>query len=234
MPSSVGRELKRSVGDRLRGVRYLVRVLGSDQQRSRLAPPALPDVLPPEFDRLLGKTFRAVDNVMTAVETTIRPPAGAFRGFIPLDAYAAAEHHGILQEDIYKALKATASIGKSHHLILKSRVADVQADMLSRRCALETREERCVEMLLALTRRSPLVDMREDAGGSQALKHYVAVALLFGLAGERLPESEALLLAEDALLLANTRLDILSANLKAGKSRELLVSTLAVLLGHLA
>ncbi|ASP83075.1 hypothetical protein [Sinorhizobium meliloti] len=232
MSSSVGKDLKQCVGDQLRGVRYLVRMLGSDAQRN-LAPPALPDVLP-EFDRLLGKTFRAVDSVMSAVVTTVRPSTGAFRGFLPLEDYT-AQQADALQEDIYKGLKVIAAIARSNQLILKSRVKDVQADMVGRRAMSEPREEQCSEFLVALVRRNPLVDVREDAGTPLILKQYIALALLLGLANSgRLPEGEALSLVEDALLLASTRLDTIAGHLKAEKSREPLAATLAVLLGHLA
>lgn len=232
MSSSVGKDLKRSVGDQLRGVRYLVRMLGSDAQRPNLAPPALPDVLP-EFDRLLGKSFRAVDSVMSAVETTVRPSTGAFRGFLQLKDYT-DQQADALQEDIYKGLKAVAAIARSNQLILKSRVAGIQADMAGRRAMSEPREE-CAEFLVVLVRRNPLVDVREDAGTPLVLKQYVALALLFGLATKgRLPEAEALSLAEDALLLASTRLDTIAGHLKMENSREPLAATLAVLLGHLA
>ncbi|MXN54343.1 hypothetical protein GR158_24910 [Shinella sp. AETb1-6] len=233
MSSSVGKDLKQSVGDQLRGVRYLVRMLGSDAQRPHLAPPALPEALP-QFDRLLGKTFRAVDSVMSAVETTVRPSAGAFRGFLPLEDYA-AHQSGALQEDIYKGLKAIAAIARSNQLILKGRVADIQADMV-RRCTMSARtEERCAELLVALVRCNPLVDVREDAGMPLVLKQYVALALLFGLANKgRLPEEEASSLVEDALLLASTRLETIEGHLKVEKPREPLAATFAVLLGHLA
>ena len=233
MPSSVGKDLKQSVGDQLRGVRYLVRMLGSDAQRPNLAPPALPEAMP-QFDRLLGKTFRAVDSVMSAVETTVRPTTGAFRGFLPLEDYA-AHQAGALQEDIYKGLKAIAAIGGANQLILKSRVADVQADMVGHRAASEPQEKRCAEFLVALVRRNPFVDVREDAAAPPFLKQYIALALLFGLANKgRVPEAEASSLVEDALLLASTRLETIVGQLKTEKSKEPLTATLAVLLGHLA
>lgn len=229
MPSSVGKELKQSVGDQLRGVRYLVRMLGSETQRPSLAPSALP-----EFDRLLGKTFRAVDNVMRAVETTVRPSTGAFRGFLPLEDYA-AQRGDALQEDLYKGLKAVAAIARSNQLILKSRIADIQADMIGCHAVSESQEKRCAELLVALVRRNPLVDVAESAGTPLVLKQYIALALLFGLGkAGRLPEGEMSFLAEDALLLASTRLDTIAGNLKAGKPKEPLAATLAVLLGHLA
>lgn len=234
MHSSVARVLKQSVGDRLRGVRYIVRMLGSDAQRSYLAPPALPEALP-EIDRLLGKTFRAVDNVMSAVETTVRPPTASFRGFLPMEGYLGGNNEDALQNDIYSGLKAVVSIAQSSHLVLKGRVGDVHADMAASRILSGRREERCAQFLRALARRSPLVDMRGDTSSSLVLKEYIALALHFGLADMNRPlEKEALSLLEDAFLLANTRLDVISENMTAEKSGDMLVSTLGVLLDHLA
>lgn len=234
MHLSVARELKKSVGDQLRGVRYLVRMLGSDAQRPYLAPPALPDALP-EIDRLLGKTFRAVDNVMSAVETTVRPSTASFRGFVPLEDYSRPHDDDVLQNDIYRGLKATVSIAQSNQLVLKARVAHVQADMAASRIVSDRREERCAEFLRALARRSPLVDIRGDTSSSIALKHYIALALLFGLADKDRPlEEDALSLLEDAFLLANTRLNVVTENLEPEKPGDTLVSTLGVLLDHLA
>ncbi|MGP4842318.1 hypothetical protein [Agrobacterium cavarae] len=234
MPLSVARELKKSVGDQLRGVRHLVRLLGSDVQRPHLAPPVLPSALP-EVDRILGKTFRAVDNVMSAVETTVRPPATTFCGFSPLEDYALLRPHDALQEDIYRGLKATVAVARSNELILKSRLAAVEADVMTGIVLSHRREERSAVLLRSLVRRGPLVDVCGDMNSSRVLKQYIALALLLGLANRgRLSEEEASSLVEDAFLLANTRVEIIGKSLIAGKADSQLLSTLGILLDHLA
>lgn len=235
MPSSVGRELKRSVGDQLRGMRCLVRMLGSDAQRPGLAPPALPEVLP-ELDRLVGRTFRAVDTMLSTVETavaTVRPASGPFRGFAPFEAYFSAAGAERLQEDLYRGLKAVAAAERPNQLVLKARLAAVAADLAGER---ETApQEAGAALLRALVRRKPLVDFAEEGGAAAILRQYVALALLFAvfLRGAP-PEAEASALIEDALLIAGTRLDAISAALAPGESGDRLPSLLAGLADHLA
>lgn len=234
MPLSVARELKKSVGDQLRGVRHLVRLLGSDVQRPHLAPPVLPSALP-EVDRILGKTFRVVDNVMSAVETTVRPPATSFRGFLPLEDYSLLPHHDAFQEDIYRGLKSTVAIARSNELILKSRLAAVEADVTTVINLSHRREERSAVFLRSLVRRVPLVDVCGDMNSPRVLKQYIALSLLFGLANkDRLSEAEASSLVEDAFLLANTRIEIIVKSLIGQNADGQLVSTLGILLDHLA
>ncbi|MDX3929546.1 MAG: hypothetical protein QHC90_27570 [Shinella sp.] len=237
MPPSVGREIKQSFGDQLRGMRYLVRMLGSDAQRPGLAPPALPGALP-ELDRLLGKTFRAVDSVMSVVESAaaaVRSLPSDFKGFAPLENYKAAQDTDQLQEDLYLGLKAVASIERPNQLILKSRLFGLKDDLRTRIAPSGTAQEMSAEVLLVLVRRNPLVDLREGGGEADILKQYVAVALLFGLcASGRVPQSEASSLIEDSLLLAGTRIETISTEIHSGRPKEGLVTCLAALLDHLA
>lgn len=234
MPLSVARELKKSVGDQLRGARHLVRLLGSDVQRPHLAPPVLPSALR-DLDRILGKTFRAVDNVMSAVETTVRPPATSFRGFLPLEDYALLRHHDAFQEDIYRGLKSTVAVARSNELILKSRLAAVETDVTTDIGLSQRREERSAVFLRSLVRRAPMVDVCGDMNSSRTLEQYVALSLLFGLANkDRLLEQEASSLVEDAFLLANTRVEIIGKSLIGEEMDGQLVSTLGILLDHLA
>ncbi|MGP4753917.1 hypothetical protein [Agrobacterium pusense] len=234
MPLSVVRDLKTNVGDQLRGVRHLVRLLGSDVQRPHLAPPVLPEALP-DMDRLLGKTFRVVDNVISAVETTVRPPAVSFRGFLPLEDYRVSRHGDGLEDDLYRGLKATVAIARTDELILKSRVAGVQVDVATRFTCSNRREERSAMLLCSLVRRDPLVDVCGESSPAAVLKHYVTLALLFGLADKRRhSEEDALSLVENSYLLANTRIETIGRILKGENAERQLASTLGVLLNHLA
>ena len=237
MPPSVGKEIKQSFGDQLRGMRYLVRMLGSNERRPGFVPPALPDGLP-ELDRLLGKTFRAVDSVMSVVEiaaASVRPLPNDFNGFAPLEIYKAARNEDQLQEDLYHGLKAVAANEKPNQLILKSRLYGVKGELAKCIASSSAPQEVYVDILLFLVERKPLVDFREGGGDSDILKQYVALTLLFGLASSRrLQRVEAKSLIEDSLLLAGTRIDTISKEINGGKNKKSLSKSLAALLDHLA
>ncbi|MFF2324278.1 hypothetical protein ACFVTJ_24845 [Agrobacterium sp. NPDC058088] len=172
---------------------------------------------------------------MSAVETTVRPPATTFRGFIPLEDYALLHRHDAFLEDIYSGLKAAVAVARSNELILKSRLAAVEADVMKDFVLSYRREERSAVFLRSLVRRVPLVDVCGDMNSARVLKQYVALSLLFGLANkDSLSEAEASSLVEDAFLLANTRIEIIGTILTGDYADVQLISTLGMLLDHLA
>lgn len=236
MPPSAG-EIKQSFGDQLRGMRYLVRMLGSDEQRPGLAPPALPEALP-EIDRLLGKTFRAVDSVLSVVETaaaSVRSSPSDFKRFAPFETYTTARDGDKLQEDLYLGLKAVATKQKPNQLILKSRLFGAKDALAKSIDSSSTPHEVSVGILLFLVQRDPLMDLHVDVRDTGKLKQYVAVALLFGLSASRdFQPGEAASLIEDSLLLAGSRIGPLSKEIKTGSNKANLATSLAALLDLLA
>lgn len=222
MLSSMGRDLKQNVGDQLRGVRHIVRMLGSDAQRSHIAPPALPEAMP-ELDRLLGRTFRTLDSVLSTVETLVAPVRGSTNplpGFGPLAAYlGAGDGEDRLCDDLYNNLKAVAASRQSGLLVLKTRLGAVAEDFIRQQPGVEMAD---AALLRLFVQHKPLVNFTETTGENALLNPYIAVTLLFGLAlrGD-LPRSESAELVEDALLLSGTRCDAIASALKDEGNAEL-------------
>jgi hypothetical protein len=229
---SIGQELRQNVGDGLRGLRYLVRVLGSDAERPKFAPPALPEALP-ELDTLMGGAFRTVGKVMCAVETAaspLRQTSAGFRGFASLETYFAPDGADAFSDDLYRGLKAVSAGKNANQLILKARLGDIRRDLRTRYPAASAPEKVCAGLLLSLVKFNPIV------GGEEAdvLKQYTALTLLFGIStAGRIPRHEVNLIVHDALLLASTRMEQVSGALAAG-SHDDLAMILARLMNHLA
>ncbi|WP_139020929.1 MULTISPECIES: hypothetical protein [Agrobacterium] len=224
MPVSIRRELKQNVGDGLRGLRYLVHILGSDAERPKIAPPVLPDALP-EIDNLMGVAFRAVGNVMCLVETAGTPlrqtPAG-FHGFASLQSYFAPEGLQLFCDDLYEGLKAIAAEQNPSQLILKSRLPDIYRTLHIQYSAASSPEKLCAGLLLSLVKFSPLVDV----GGREAdlLRQYITLTLLFGISVTgQISREEVKLVVRDALLLAGTRMELVSEAVLAGSDNDLAV-----------
>ncbi|CUX58500.1 conserved hypothetical protein [Agrobacterium fabrum str. J-07] len=224
MAVSMRRELKQNVGDGLRGLRYLVHILGSDAERPKLAPPVLPGALP-EIDTLMGVAFRAVGNVMCVVETAATPlrqtPVG-FRGFASLQNYFAPDGAELFCEDLYRGLKAVSAEGHPGQLILKSRLPDIYRKFHIQYSATSAPERLCAGLLLSLVKFAPLVDV----GGREAdiLRQYSALTLLFGIsAAAQISREESKLIVHDAFLLASTKLDLISQAVSARSDDDLAV-----------
>lgn len=235
MLSSMGRDLKQNVGDQLRGMRHIVRMLGSDTQRPNIAPPALPEAMP-ELDRLLGRTFRTLDTVLSTVETLVAPVRGSaapLLGFAPPAAYLeAGDGEEKLCDDLYHNLKAVAASRQSSLLVLKTRLGAVANDFIRQRPGAEIADG---ILLRLLVHHKPLVNFTETTGEKTVLNTYIAVTLLFSLALRGgLPRSETATLIEDALLLSGTRSDAIASALKGSKGDAELSSLLKGLTDRLA
>lgn len=235
-----GRELKRNVEDQLRGVRHLVRLLGSDDERNRIARQTLPEV-PSEVEKIVGRTFRAVDGIMTAVETVAQPfrtPRSStpdFQSFAvyfgnPTDAGTAA-----FVDDLYRVLKLAALDTHDNSLILKTRLSGVHADVLATaRAGTALPVDICLALFLSLARHHPFAGPHEPAEDT-AIHMYAAVALIFGLTSlgtSRQEDASALL--TDALLISGARLEtFVKAVREAGDFGDVR-KVLETLLSHLA
>lgn len=245
MGSIIRREIKDNLGDQLRGVRHLVRALGSDTAKSPAAKPPLP-AMPPELNSLFGKTFRTMDRVMTTLESMVMPlfsPDQAGREFKSFDFYFGAakgiEHSvvEVMTADLYEALKRVSTQIEPNPLILKGRTMLASKDLIA-----NARSERwnvyqiqwgCAALFHALTRHQPLicdVDEREKA----AWKLYGAVSLLFGLAvSDRLVGKSIGLYIHEAIMICGSHRDIFLAASKEGANPDVLASACSSLLRQL-
>jgi hypothetical protein len=239
-----GRELKRNVEDQLRGVRHLVRLLGSDDERNRLARQTLPEV-PPEVEKIVGRTFRAVGGLMTAVETVAQPfrtsrsPRPDFRSFANYFGHLApAGADAAFIDDLYRVLKLAALDTQDNSLILKTRLSGVHADMLAASraaggVAVPPAVDTCVALFRSLARHHPFAGPREQVQET-AIHLYAAVTLVFGLtslAGSDHTDASALL--TDALLISGARLGVFVRAADDSAETDELRKVLETLLSHL-
>lgn len=220
MGASVGDDIRRNVKAHLRGMRDIVRLLGSDDDRHRLAAGALPPV-PEEFDRAVGRAFRLVDGVMTAVEAVAEPlRSRAAERVRPQDGPAG---------EIERALTLVAGV-QGDQPALHSAAIHAAAAAAPRRDATTGDVARAAGIFLALARAHPLASMPER----QALRLYAAAALLLIAPPQATADpAEARDLAENALLLAGARLDVFEAAATQGSATPALVETLGRLSHHL-
>ena len=237
-----GRELKRNVEDQLRGVRHLVRLLGSDDERNRLARQTLPE-LPPEVERIVGRTFRAVGGIMTAVETAAAPfrsPRSTRPDFQPFAVYFGNpddEGAGAFVDDLYWVLKLAALDTHDNSLILKTRLSGVHAEMLAKSRpqggTAAQPVDLCLALFLALARHHPFAGPREPEENT-AIHLYAATTLVFGLTSLGASEQDdASALLTDALLISGARLDTFAKATREGSDTSELRKVLETLLSHL-
>lgn len=234
-----GRELKRNVEDQLRGVRHLVRLLGSDDERNRLARQTLPEV-PSEVEKIVGRTFRAVDGIMTAVETAAQPfrtPRSSKPDFQPFAVYFGASADAgaaTFVDDLYRVLKLAALDMHDNSLILKTRLSGVHADVLAAsRAAAAQPVDLCQSLFLSLARHHPFAGPHEPPKDA-AIHMYAAVALIFGLTSlgaARQDDASALL--TDALLISGARLEAFVRAAREGTDAGELRKVMETLLSHL-
>lgn len=238
-----GRELKRNVEDQLRGVRHLVRLLGSDDERNRLARQTLPEV-PPEVERIVGRTFRAVGDIMTAVETAAQPfrsPCSTKPDFQPFASYFGGpgeDGAGAFVDDLYRVLKLAALDTHDNSLILKTRLGGVHADMLAKTraaggMAAAQPADLCLALFLSLARHHPFAGPREPAENI-AIHIYAATTLVFGLTSLGASDQDDVsALLTDALLISGARLETFVKAARDGGDMGELAKVLETLLSHL-
>ncbi|MGV3551644.1 hypothetical protein [Rhizobium sp.] len=242
-----GRDLKRNVEDQLRGVRHLVRLLGSDDDRNRLARKTLPEP-PAELERFVGRTFRVVDGIMTAVESAAQPfrtPRPARPGFRPASVYFgsaapadAEECRAALVDDLYRVLKLAAQDRLDNSLLLKTRLTGVHDDLLTKaRAAGELAAvqpvDLCLALFLSLARHHPFAGAPEPDQDT-AIHLYAAVTLVFGLTSLGASETDdAATLLTDAMLISGARLETFVKAAREGGDTSELKKVLETLLSHL-
>jgi hypothetical protein len=234
MPHSLRQEFTHIVGDRLRGLRYVVKALGSDAERPKFAPPALPEALP-EIDNFMGLAFRAVGGVMGAAETVVMPlrkTRSLFNGFSGLEQYFAEEGELSFCDDVYLCLKTVSLQKGGNQLLLKGPLQEVYREMKARITSEMSMETLCAVFFFALLSADPMAGRQQDE--IRTIRQYLTVTLLFGLSlTGRIPREEVSLVVHDAFLLAKTRSPAIMDIVKRGSEKDLAVS-LAKLLRQLA
>ncbi|MFB2553683.1 hypothetical protein [Ensifer soli] len=240
MRSTVGREIRDTAKDQLRGMRHLVRLLGSDEERKRLARHGLPEV-PEEVDRLVGRTFRAVDGVMSLVEAAAAPfrsQAAPPPGFGTIEAYAdpGEDAAAAFSGDLYRVLKLAAGTRDPNPLILSARLAGIHRELATRAGTLADPGDGAglaAALFLALSRRHPLAGPNPPEGDAE-IRIHAATALIFGLtASGRLPRAEVPEIVTDALLAAGARIEIFRDAATTDTETDALDAVLRSLLAHL-
>ena len=242
MLSTIRRELKDNLGDQLRGFRHLIRALG-DTSDSAVSRQHLPPV-PLELDRIFGRTFQTVDGVMTTLETIVSPLRPSQSGeptFADFDFYfpqanPTGKVEARLADELYAVLKLVAETVRPNQLILKTRVAAAAKHVLSTprlNVTVDDVPQCCADLFLALVKHDPMVANTENAD-ADSVKHYAALALLFGLAvSKRLGEGQMRSCVHDAILMCSLRADVFNAAASTGQKTEALVHIFASLLRHL-
>lgn len=216
-----GDDLRRNVKGHLRNVHDIVRFLGSDAERRRLAERAFPP-MPREFDRAVGRTFRLVDGVMTAIEAIaepLRPRTGD-----ALDA------EGRLAGRLERLLDLLATVEGERPA--QSRGLPMR-NVARAALAAEGQPGSAAAVFLALagtpgSARAALPERR-------ALRTFAAAALMLhaGIAAND-PAAGAADVAENALLLAGARLEVFEAAARGGTVTPELLDVLERLARHLA
>ncbi len=236
MFSSARKELKDNLSDRIRGLRCIVRALGSNEVRSRLAPTDFIGVLP-AVDRVVGKTFRTIDGIMSVVESAagpMYPISPTFNGFQQVEKYGRTQGIQRLQEDLYAGLKALASVKSPNSIISKRKLSSV-ADALSMFVDKMSSGPFAAQLLFSLNRENPLVDLTGEQQETDAKIVYIALALLFGASAfSRIEQQETVSLLYDALLLAEAKMDAITPLLNDGVAPGLLAEVVEMQIRHLA
>lgn len=243
MLSTIRRELKDNLGDQLRGFRHVIRTLGSETPESGLVKQHLPP-MPPELDRLFGKTFHALDDMFITLDvilSPLRPSQSDNPHFSGVDFYfnrakASGSVQAVLTDELYTVLKQVAHHVRPNQLILKARMAGVSKALLSLPRpgdpVATNIEQCCADLFLSLVQHDPMVAAASTK--HESWKQYAAVSLLFGLAlSKRLGEERLQPYLHDAILMCGLRAEVFTDAAHVGKTTEALLGVYASLLRHL-